>query len=246
MYRAAKKLNSHVLNINDTAAIFTNLIYNDTYCNLTNSTNIGTRGGISPLTYSSTEGDVISNSIPTVKFEKLNASKEQFIITSLVGRYPILHLITHGSYIPYNTTLNNDIYFPTNPNERQLLLFSSDSSHKSNRNNIMTAYETRYFENLSKIKLIFLSACETGSSEVNDYSNSGYQGFVNNFLERGVKSVIATRWKVSDKYSVDFANKYYENLALLKDFQRAFFETKKYFFNNNTPPYLWTSYVFVQ
>ncbi len=246
MYRAAKKISSHVLKMNDTAAIFTNFIYNDAYCNLTNSTNIGTRGGISPLTYSIAEQEVISNRIPTVKFEKLQASKEQFIVTTLVGRYPILHLITHGSYIPNNTKSNNDLSFPTNPNERQLLLFSSDSSRKTNRNNIMTAYETRYFENLSKIKLIFLSACETGSSEVNDYSNSGYQGFVNNFLERGVKSVIATRWKVSDKYSVDFANKYYENLTLLKDFQRAFFETKKYFFNNNTPPYLWTSYVFVQ
>jgi CHAT domain-containing protein len=106
--------------------------------------------------------------------------------------------------------------------------------------------EARYFENLSNIKLIFLSACETGANDLDEYSKTGYQGFVNNFLERGVKSVIATRWKVSDKYSVEFASKYYENLTKIRNFQRAFFETKKYFFKNNTPPYLWTSYVFVQ
>jgi len=69
---------------------------------------------------------------------------------------------------------------------------------------------------------------------------------VNNFLERGVKSVIATRWKVSDSYSVEFANKYYQNLTRFRDYQEAFFETKKYFFEKNTPPYLWTSYVFIQ
>ena len=246
MYRAAKKLNIPILNKNDTAAIFTNLIYNDTYCNLTNSTNVGTRGGIAPLAYSLSEADAISDKIPTLKFERMKANKEQFVNIALVGNYPILHLITHGSYIPNNSNFNNNPNFPFNPDERQLLLFSSDSTKKIKRNNIMTAYETRYFENLTNIKLIFLSACETGSSEVNDYSNSGYQGFVNNFLERGVKSVIATRWKVSDKYSVDFANKYYENLAFFKDFQRAFFETKRFFYKNNTPPYLWTSYVFVQ
>jgi CHAT domain-containing protein len=135
-----------------------------------------------------------------------------------------------------------------NNDERQLLLFSSDSNYMKHsiKNNLLTAFETRYFSNLQNIKLLYLSACQTGTSDLNEFLKLGYQGFVNNFLEKGVKSVIATRWKVSDKYSVDFANKYYENLTLLKDFQRAFFETKKYFFNNNTPPYLWTSYVFVQ
>ena len=116
----------------------------------------------------------------------------------------------------------------------------------TNQNNILTAMEVKYFENLSKIKLIFLSACETGVSDINVYSKLGYQGFVNNFLERGVKSIIATRWKVGDSNSVRFAEKYYSNLVLTKDFQKAFYETKKYFFNAKEAPFLWTSYVFVQ
>ncbi len=252
LYKAAFTKNNNDFLDSDSAAIFSEMRYNNIYCNLNKSTNVKTRSSISPLTYSSDERNQIAEYLKSKSFVNEYASKESFINTLISSKFPIIHLITHGSYITTNSMneimLNNPSLSMASNDERQVLLFSSDSTSKNNKhsNNILTAMEARYFENLSNIKLIFLSACETGANDLDEYSKTGYQGFVNNFLERGVKSVIATRWKVSDKYSVEFASKYYENLTKIKNFQRAFFETKKYFFKYNTPPYLWTSYVFVQ
>jgi len=258
-YKAAMKLKPLRYKPSDSAAIFSEMVYNDIYCNLNKSSNVGTRSGIAPLLNSRDERVKIEEKISARDYIGINASKENFISIAISNGYPIIHLITHGTYIPnYNTQIQNgsantimvrngkDI---ANNDERQLLLFSSDSTKPTpfrEKNNLLTAFETRYLEDLSKIKLIYLSACETGSIDVNEYSNSGYQGFVNNFLERGVKAVIATRWRVSDSYSVEFASKYYQNLTKVTDFQKAFYETKKYFFEKGTPPYLWTSYVFIQ
>jgi CHAT domain-containing protein len=228
------------------------MIYNDLYCNINKSINPFTRSGISSLAYSNSETDSISKIVPTYSYSGIKANKENFLNVIDNSNYQMVHLITHGAYISDDLLEIQDmdpfIKEVINNDERQLLLFSSDSNYTKHsiKNNLLTAFETRYFSNLQNIKLLYLSACQTGTSDLNEFLKLGYQGFVNNFLEKGVKSVIATRWNVSDKYSVIFANKYYQNLALHKDFQRAFFETKKYFFNNNTPPYLWTSYVFVQ
>jgi CHAT domain-containing protein len=252
IYRAILINTNLYYNNTDSAALFSDFIYSDNYCGLDNSTNSETRGSISPLSYSINESDSISKNINSYLFQKQNGSKNNFVNTLIDGKYPIVHLITHGTYLPLNNYFNNsnseknNYNLPINPDERQLLLFSSDSLSKGLKNNMMTAYEVRYFENLSKINLLFLSACETGSAEVDDLENTGYGGFVNNFIEKGVKSVIATRWKVNDKYSVDFANKFYYNLAKFKNYNEAFFQTKKIFFLNNTAPYLWTSYIYVQ
>jgi CHAT domain-containing protein len=254
LYKSIFKDEINIYLNNDSTVVFSNMIYNDLYCNINKSKNPFTRSGISSLAYSNSETDSISKIVPTYSYSGIKANKENFLNVIDNSNYQMVHLITHGAFISESDDLleiqDMDPFIKEviNNDERQLLLFSSDSNYMKHsiKNNLLTAFETRYFSNLQNIKLLYLSACQTGTSDLNEFLKLGYQGFVNNFLEKGVKSVIATRWKVSDKYSVDFANKYYENLTLLKDFQRAFFETKKYFFNNNTPPYLWTSYVFVQ
>jgi CHAT domain-containing protein len=252
LYKSLFKEDINIYLNNDSAVVFSNMIYNDLYCNINKSINPFTRSGISSLAYSNIETDSISKIVPTYSYSGINANKENFFNVIDNSNYQMIHLITHGTYISDNLSDIQDmdpfIKEVGNNDERQLLLFSSDSNYNKSsiKNNLLTAFETRYLSNLKNIKLIYLSACETGSSDLNEFLKLGYQGFVNNFLERGVNSVIATRWKVSDKYSVDFANKYYQNLTLLKDFQRAFFETKRFFYQNNTPPYLWTSYVFVE
>jgi CHAT domain-containing protein len=252
LYKSIFKEDINIYLNNDSAVVFSNMIYNDLYCNINKSINPFTRSGISSLAYSNIEKDSISKIIPTYSYSGLNANKENFLNVIDNSNYQMVHLITHGAYISDDLIDIQDmdpfIKEVGNNDERQLLLFSSDSNFNIYciKNNLLTAFETRYFSNLQNIKLIYLSACQTGSSDLNEFLKLGYQGFVNNFLEKGVKSVIATRWNVSDKYSVTFANKYYENLSFHKDYQRAFFETKRYFYQNNTPPYLWTSYVFVQ
>jgi CHAT domain-containing protein len=63
--------------------------------------------------------------------------------------------------------------------------------------------------------------------ESDETQKSGYSGFINFFLERGANAVIATRWQVSDDYSSEFAGEYYKNLVSTRDYEKAFYNTKK-------------------
>jgi CHAT domain-containing protein len=259
LYRAALVAKNIKFDRSDSANIFSEMIYHDMYCNLNKAPNYQTRGSIVPLENSKKERLAIQETICSRSYTGSAASKENFVYCLLNNNTSIVHLITHGAYIPnyisqdsiqsQNSNARKAFIKVKDPLERQLLLFSSDSSRSefgSSKNNILCAFECQYFEDLSNIKLIFLSACETGLIEVEETQKSGYSGFVNNFLERGVKFVIATRWKVNDSYAADFATLYYKNLEKYKDFQLAFYDTKKYFFNKKASPGLWASYVFVR
>lgn len=110
----------------------------------------------------------------------------------------------------------------------------------------MVSYEIRYFDNLSHIKNVYLSACETGLIEDRRSYSSGYSGFIREFIDRGVQSIIATRWKIQDKYASEFASLFYRNLALHKDYSVAFYQTKLQSLRSKINPSVWTSYLFIQ
>jgi CHAT domain-containing protein len=248
--------NNGTLNyVEDSITIFSEMIYNDMYCNINKSYTPTFRNGIQELKFSKTEREGIDRSMPTISYTGLAATKTRFIETMLNKRIKNIHLITHGAYIPYdensiqdNTKLNYfDFYgLPKAPSERQLLLFSSDSTSNTNNNNLLVSYELKYLNNLSHINCIFLSACETGLIDDESINTTGHSGFVKEFLDRGAKSVIATRWKVQDDLAADFATKFYENLKKYKEYSQAFYETKLNFFMNKKNPFIWTSYLFVQ
>ena len=241
----------------DSTVVFSELIYNNTYCNINKAYSPAFRSGILDLKYSRIEKEGINKSTPIISFTGLNATKENFLKALLDKSKSNIHIITHGTYIPFmssaysdssideNTDRSNS-YTPEIPAERQLLLFSSDSSRLLSQNNLLTSYEIKYLDNLSHIKLVFLYACETGLIDDNRTNVSGYSGFVKELLDRGVKSVIATRWKIQDKSAADFASLFYKNLKDLGEYSEAFYQTKLHYFKTKQNPFIWTSYVFVQ
>jgi CHAT domain-containing protein len=93
---------------------------------------------------------------------------------------------------------------------------------------------------------VFLSACETGLIDDNRGNKIGFSGFAKEFIDRGVKSVIATRWKIQDKAASEFAKVYYKNLAKYNDYGEAFYKTKENYFKEKKTPATWTSYVFIK
>jgi CHAT domain-containing protein len=240
----------------DKIAIFSNMIYNDEYCGITKASRDSSRGSLIPLAYASSENSSIKKVFGTnaKDYTGIDANKEMFINTLLNNEIKVVHLITHGAFIAdINTQFNlgnqSELTLKTaeltpNQEERMLLFFSSDSTSEKNTENILSASELDLMADLSHIKLLNLSACETGLSDPNTYK-TGYVGFINNFLERGVQAILATRWKVSDKLSYIFNQKFYQNLSEYKDIEKAFFVTKQYFFEHKSDPYLWTSYILV-
>jgi len=256
IYRAIFKDPNIPFNKVDSTAIFSEFNYNNTYCNLNQYVSTRTRGGLTELKYAKSERENIEKYLKSKRFIKDEGTKENFIYALFNKNYKNIHLITHGIYIPNETTLSNnfsdnDSYKHlaienSNPSERQLLLFSSDSSKNKSLNNILTAFELRYLEDLSHINLVFLSACESGMIEDEYPASIGYQGFVNNILERGAKSVIVSRWKIDDKFSQEFSSKFYEILLKNKSYSESFYLTKKYFIDLGANPSIWSSFVMVK
>jgi len=249
--------NKSKIGISDTVTVFSGMNYNDIYCNINKAYNPNFRSGIVQLKYSNIEKDEINKSFKVKSYVSSGANKFNFLRALLDTNTLNLHLITHGAYIPLlelngkvdKLAINDNIsmdYAPEIPAERQLLLFSSDSTTNSFRNNLLVSNEIKYLDNLSHIKLIYLSACETGLIDDNRTNKSGYSGFVREFLDRGVQSVIATRWKIQDKAASDFASVFYKNLVLSREYEDAFYQTKLKYFKDNMPPFIWTSYVFVK
>lgn len=249
-----KNIKRHFL---DTITVFSEMMYNDVYCNINKANNPYLRGGISELKYSNIEMQGIKESMKVKTYRGTEATKTNFLNSLLNKTTTNLHLITHGSYIPlpdFNTQRNN-IYnnenisyssIPGKSTERQLLLFSSDSTNQLSKNNLLISEEIKYLDDLSHINLVFLSACETGLIDDNRSNKIGFSGFAKEFIDRGVKSVIATRWKIQDKAASEFAKVYYKNLAKYNDYGEAFYKTKENYFKEKKTPATWTSYVFIK
>lgn len=253
---ACFKSDSNDINDNDSISVFSNLTYNNQYCNINNTHNSNIRSGIIELEYSNVEKNEIQKFFNIKNFKDIEASKFNFIKELVNKETKNIHLITHGAYIPEfkDNNIENEKLFgkknflnlPILSDERQILLFASDSLISANKNNILTAREIKYLYNLSNINLLYLSACETGLIEDQRENQSGFTGFVKEFLDRGVKFIIATRWKIPDKESANFVSEFYKNLSIHKNYDLSFFKTKLHFLNNRKFEHIWPSFILVR
>ena len=110
------------------------------------------------------------------------------------GTYKILHLATHGAFIPGNV-------------EQSYIIPGSGPNLTSDL--IDALANTAGFSNLH---LVVLSACQTG---VGDRASDGIEipGISHFFLKNNVKSVLASLWNVSDASTALLMQKFYTYLA---------------------------------
>ena len=71
----------------------------------------------------------------------------------------------------------------------------------------LTAYEVTQLE-LSLTNLVVLSACETGTGEIQ--SGEGVWGLQRAFQLAGAKTVMGSLWKISDEATVTFMEAFYK------------------------------------
>jgi CHAT domain-containing protein len=113
-----------------------------------------------------------------------------------VGKYQIIHIATHGEFNP------------TTPNQ-SYLLFSSGQKGKGVR---YTLSQIQQQEDLRKVYLVVLSACQTGKGE-SALSGIEIQGMSAAFVRDRAKAVIASLWNVNDTSTSLLMQQFYKNLA---------------------------------
>lgn len=224
------------------------------------------RNGVSKFSYLSGTQKEVENIHKKSKLYKINssiingqlASEERF--KQLDGRKSpyILHLATHGFFIPdtvnYNlksSNLNEKFSLISShgdPMMRSGLIFSGANRNLEKVQNdfsedgILTASEISYLD-LSACQLVVLSACETGLGELN--GTEGVFGLQRAFKMAGVKNIIMSLWKVPDAQTSELFEHFYTEFLSGKTIHNSF-QTAQSIMKNKYSPYYWAGFILLE
>jgi CHAT domain-containing protein len=215
-----------------------------------------TRNGFGYLRASGYETDQIANAlqenrIKTNLIKGADADEESF--RKMDGNSPsIIHLSTHGFYLvgfdKYAEYFDKLLTYSIKDNSMLLsglLLADANSTLRgSNKktplnDGIITAEEIAMLD-LRNTELVVLSACETANG-VN--LQEGFGGLVRAFKNAGVKSVLASLWKVPDdataKLMISFYKLFLSGIEMHMALEMAQKEVSKLY----SDPYYWASFI---
>jgi CHAT domain-containing protein len=193
--------------------------------------------------------------VPNIKYMGVSANEESF--KSLSGHSPeLLHIATHGFFLQdekeirqtgFMQMLGNENRSYINPLLRSGLLFAGANRAWKNENiipdiedGILTAEEISQL-NLSKTKLVVLSACETALGEVQN--SEGVFGLQRAFKLAGVETLVMSLWKVNDAATKDFMITFYQNLMAGKSKRQSFKSAQTFVREKHQNPYYWAAFV---
>ena len=201
----------------------------------------------------------VGNKVETKMFSRSDAVEESFRYS--VDYHPeIIHIATHGFFLPEpppppRDTLNPFAYdqkSQVNTDETMLrsgLLFAGANSTWQGKkpgigldDGILTAYEISRL-NLSRTKLVVLSACETGLGEVK--GSEGVFGLQRAFKLAGVEFIIMSLWQIPDEQTVELMRLFYSAWLGGKDIRDAFHYAQQEM-NKEYEPYFWAAFVLLE
>lgn len=165
----------------------------------------------------------------------------------------IIHIATHGFYIPKSEVLDYNFYKDKEPTknilsmERSGLLMAGSNDAWNGEfklgieDGVLTASEISEL-NLSDTKLVVMSACDTGLGEVTD---DGIEGLQRGFKRAGVETIIMSLWKVDDKATETLMNEFYSCIIRGVDKNKALQIAKKKVrdYKKYRSPYYWAGFV---
>lgn len=168
----------------------------------------------------------------------------------------IIHLATHGYFLPDNSANANDENEMLKKNEvnplfRSGLLLSGAGDLLDNnftvgninsQNGILTAYEAMNL-NLESTELVTLSACETGLGDIQ--IGEGVAGLQRSFLVAGADNVIMSLFKVNDAITEKLMLTFYNKWLKLGDKRKAFIEAKKEIKAQHPASIYWGSFIMI-
>lgn len=147
----------------------------------------------SPLNHSRDEGMAI---------EKIFESSKLFLgreftrshLQQVIGKADYLHLSAHGFADSKSEAFSG-------------LAFSADSSSRDD--GLLLGYDIQRLD-LSQVAMVTLSACETGKGRT--LPGEGALGLPRFIISSGARSVLMTRWKVSDSFSARLMPAFYRSI----------------------------------
>lgn len=154
---------------------------------------------------------------------------------------PILLLSTHGYYLNNMTAAKHAYYINKgltsdetpeqyNMNIPALMrgglafagantVWNNNGEKEDDQDGILTGLEISQLD-LSKNKLLILSACETGLGETT--TQEGVNGLQRGFKQAGVQTIIMTLWEANDSRTKRFMQIFFETLFATSDRHQAF------------------------
>lgn len=215
-----------------------------------------TRNGFGFLRASGYEADQIAdalqaNGVETNLIKGRNANEGTF--REMDGHSPsIIHLSTHGFYLvgfdKYTEYFNKLIPYSSNNNWMLLsglLLADANSALKDSNeqtplnDGVITAEEISMLD-LGNTKLVVLSACETA---IGENLQEGFGGLVRAFKNAGVKSVLASLWKVPDYATAKLMISFYKILLSGTEMHLALKMAQKEMSKLYPDPYYWAGFI---
>jgi CHAT domain-containing protein len=184
-----------------------------------------------------------------------NANEE--LIKSFDKHSPeILNIATHGFFYPLSegngnsdtASLDYIFKYSHDPMLRSGLLLASANftlgggkTLNNQEDGILTADEVSLLD-LSNTKLLVLSACETGIGEIK--GSEGVFGLQRAFKLAGVRHMVVSLWKVSEKATFKFMETFYTQLAKNKDIFQSF-QDSQIIMKKTYNPYFWSGFVLI-
>lgn len=215
-----------------------------------------TRNGFGFLRASGYEADQIAdvlqeNNIETNLIKGADADEKSF--RKMDGNSPsIIHLSTHGFYLvgfdKYTEYFDKLLSYSIKDNSMLLsgmLLADANSTLKASNektplnDGIITAEEIAMLD-LRNTELVVLSACETA---IGVNLQEGFGGLVRAFKNAGVKSILASLWKVPDDATAKLMTSFYKLFLSGIEMHLALKMAQKEVSKLYPDPYYWASFI---
>ena len=192
-----------------------------------------------------------ANNIETNLIKGTNANENSF--REMDGHSPsIIHLSTHGFYLvgfdKYSEYFDKLLSYSIKDNSMLLsgLLLADANSTLSGSNEqsplndgVITAEEIAMLD-LRNTNLVVLSACETA---IGENLQEGFGGLVRAFKNAGVKSVLASLWKVPDDATAKLMLSFYKLFLSGTEMHLALKMAQKEVSKLYPDPYYWASFI---
>lgn len=215
-----------------------------------------TRNGFGYLRASGNEADLIANALQENRIETnlikgADADEESF--RKMDGNSPsIIHLSTHGFYLvgfdKYAEYFDKLLTYSIKDNSMLLsglLLADANSTLRGSNektplnDGIITAEEIAMLD-LRNTELVVLSACETA---IGVNLQEGFGGLVRAFKNAGVKSVLASLWKVPDDATAKLMVSFYKSFLSGAEMHFALKMAQREVSKLYPDPYYWASFI---
>lgn len=151
----------------------------------------------------------------------------------------ILHLATHGFFIPPSDEQSQSVYLEAML-QSGIILASANHPAPDQEDGILTAYESMNLD-LDSTQLVVLSACETGLGTIE--AGEGVYGLQRTLKVAGAQTILMSLWKVDDLATQELMLLFYQKWLQSKSMRTAFRWAQQELRKKYLHPYYWGAFV---